>query len=418
VTDTWIVPEQVPLEEVRLGDWDFWRRPHEWRDAAFATLRRESPVTFFPEMEYPHSPTGEGFWALTRHDDVWHASRNPRLFSSYPNIAIQDVPPETAEYFGSMIALDDPRHNRLRGIVERAFRPRVVARVEESVRDRARRLVAQMVADHPGGEADFVRAVAGPLPLQVICDMMGIPEEDEGRVFAWTNVILGETQHNPEDAVRVAQEIGSYALELAEDRRSRPADDLTTALVEADVDGDRLSSAEVASFFILLTTAGNETTRNAISHGVHELTKRPDQRALWWSDFDTHAKTAVEEIVRWASPVIYMRRRATEDTDMGGQQIAAGDKVVLWYNSANRDEAAFPDPFRFDVTRNPNPQVGFGAGGPHFCLGANLARREITMAFSELRRQVPDIHATAAPDYLLNPFIHGIKALPCAWTAS
>jgi methyl-branched lipid omega-hydroxylase len=291
-----------------------------------------------------------------------------------------------------------------------------VARVEESVRARARRLVEQMVADNPDGSADFVRAVAGPLPLQVICDMMGIPEEDEPRVFSWTNVILGETQYNPEELIRVAQEIGAYALELAEDRRSRPADDLATALVEAEVDGDRLSPAEIVGFFVLLASGGNETTRNAISHGLHAITQYPDQRALWWSDFDGHAKTAVEEIVRWASPVIYMRRRATEDTEIDGQRIAAGDKVVLWYNSANRDETVFPDPFRFDLTRNPNPQVGFGAGGPHFCLGANLARREITMAFSELRRQVPDIHATAAPDYLLNPFIHGIKALPCAWT--
>jgi cytochrome P450 len=165
-----------------------------------------------------------------------------------------------------------------------------------------------------------------------------------------------------------------------------------------------------------LLSGGNETTRNSISHGLYELTRHPDQRALWWSDFEGHAKTAVEEIVRWATPVIYMRRRATKDTEIGGQRIQADDKVVLWYNSANRDESVFPDPFRFDLTRNPNPQVGFGAGGTHFCLGANLARREIMAAFSELRRQLPDIHATDSPEYVVNPFVNGIKTLPCAWT--
>ena len=419
MTHTSTTPEHVPLDDVRLGEWDFWARPHDWRDAAFTTLRREAPVAFFPEMELPSSAPGKGFWALTRHGDVVHASRNPRLFSSYPSMAIQDSSPDTEGHLGtSMICLDDPRHTRLRAIVERSFRPSVVARAEESVRVRAGRLVAQMVADHPDGSAEFVSAVAGPLPLQVICDMMGIPEEDEPRVLYWTNVIMGETQSldRADELVRVAQEISTYALGLAEERRSRPTDDLTTALVEAEVDGEHLSSAEIVGFFVLLLSGGNETTRNSISHGLVELTRRPDQRALLWSDFDCHAKTAVEEIVRWASPIIYMRRRATEATEIGGQRIQAGDKVVLWYNSANRDETVFPEPFLFDLTRNPNPQVGFGAGGTHFCLGANLARREITVAFSELRRQVPDIHATGSPEFPINPFVNGIKTLHCAWT--
>ncbi len=407
--------DRVPLAEVRLGDWEFWTKPHDWREAAFATLRREAPVRFFPEIEVPGFPLGEGFWSLTRHDDVWHASRDPRTFSSAGGIVISETPPDVKEFFGSMIVLDDPRHNRLRAIVERAFRPRIVAQIEEAVRQRARRLVESMVAAHPDRSCDFVAAVAGPLPLQIICDMMGIPEEDQERVFHWTNVILGEVQNDPDQFQQVARDIGTYALQLAEARRAEPGEDLTSALVQAEVDGDRLSSEEIASFFILLATAGNETTRNAISHGLYELTRRPDQKALWWADFDGHAKTAVEEIVRWASPVIYMRRTARVDVEIGGQRIKAGDKLALWYNSANRDEAVFPDPFRFDLTRNPNPQVGFGAGGPHFCLGANLARREITMAFSELHRQVPDIHATADPDFLVNPFIHGIKSLPCAW---
>lgn len=192
MTDKWATPERVALAEVRLGDWEFWTRPTAWIDAAFATLRREAPVAFFPEMELPNNPPGKGFWALSRHSDVVHASRNPQLFSSYPTMAIQDPSPLTAGDLGiSMICLDDPQHTRLRKIVERSFRPSVVARAEESVRARARSLVAQMVADHPDGSADFVESVAAPLPLQVICDMMGIPEEDESRVFYWTNVIIG-----------------------------------------------------------------------------------------------------------------------------------------------------------------------------------------------------------------------------------
>jgi cytochrome P450 len=250
--------------------------------------------------------------------------------------------------------------------------------------------------------------------------LMGIPEEDHQKVFYWTNVILGlgdpDVAATFEEFEKVSQEIGAYGVELAEDRRSHRRDDLTTNLVEAELDGEHLTSNEIASFFILLATAGNETTRNAISHGLVALTRYPEQRERWWSSFDGVAKSAAEEIVRWASPVIYMRRTVTEDTEISDTKMAAGDKVTMWYCSANRDEDKFPDPWTFDVLRTPNPQVGYGAGGAHFCLGANLARREITMAFAELHRQVPDIQATEEPAILLSPFIHGIKRLPVAWT--
>src|SRR5690606_25737730 len=199
-------------------------------------------------------------------------------------------------------------------------------------------------------------------------------------------------------------------------RRKNPGPDLTTSLVQAEVDGEQLTSADIASFFILLVVAGNETTRNAISHGMLALTRHPDQRQDWWDHFDEVTPTAVEEIVRWASPVTYMRRTVTRDTELRGVRMAAGDKVTLWYGSANRDESRFSDPWRFDVRRHPNPHVGFGGGGVHFCLGANLARREIAVAFDELRRQVPDIEVTEEPDRLHSAFIHGIKRLPVAWT--
>jgi methyl-branched lipid omega-hydroxylase len=248
---------------------------------------------------------------------------------------------------------------------------------------------------------------------------MGIPEEDAEKVFHWTNVMLGvgddEASGQFDEVVKTITEIAEYGVTLAEERRARPGNDLTTNLVQAEVDGERLSSAEIASFFILLSAAGNETTRNAISHGMVALTRYPEQRDIWWSDFDGVAATAVEEIVRWASPVIFMRRNLTEDIEMRGIPMKAGDKVSMWYNSANRDESKFANPWLFDVTRDPNPHVGFGGGGAHFCLGANLARREIRVLFEELYRQIPDVVAVEEPAILHSAFIHGIKRLPVEW---
>ena len=412
-------PEPVPLDAIDLAAMEgFWDQPDSFRDGAFFTLRHERPVPFFSEPELIGFPAGPGFWSVTTFDDVWKVSRQPKAFSSVPSIVIADLQPEVAEFYGSMIVLDDPRHARLRMIVQKAFTPKVVALVEAAVRSRAKGIVRRMVESHPDGRCDVVREIAAPLPLQIICSMMSIPREDEDRVFGWTNVILGEFEDADDYTVfeQVSREIGEYGVTMAIDRRAHPRDDLCTALVEAEVDGERLSDPEIASFFILLATAGNETTRNAISHGVMELTRHPDERERWWADFDAHAKSAVEEIVRWASPVIYMRRRVTEDTEVGGQAMKTGDKVAMWYASANRDEAHFRDPYRFDLARDPNPQVGYGAGGPHFCLGANLARREITMAFRELFEQVPDIHAVTAPEMLHSPFIHGVKRLECEFT--
>jgi methyl-branched lipid omega-hydroxylase len=413
-------PREIPLADIHLESLDFWGLDDDVRDGAFATLRREAPISFWPPIEMEGFESGTGYWALTKFDDVHYASRHPDIFSSAPGITINDQTPELAEYFGSMIVLDDPRHQRLRSIVSRAFTPKVVARIEASVRERAHRLVASLIANHPNGEADLVTELAGPLPLQVICDMMGIPEEDHQRVFHWTNVILGfgdpDLTMDFEEFLQVSMDIGAYAGALAEDRRVNHHDDLTTSMVEAEVDGDRLTSSEIASFFILLVVAGNETTRNAISHGLLALSRYPEQREKWWSNFDGLAPTAVEEIIRWASPVIYMRRTLTQDIELSGVKMAAGDKAALWYNSANRDESKFANPWAFDLARNPNPHLGFGGGGAHFCLGANLARREIRVVFDELRREIPDIVAIEEPARLLSQFIHGIKSLPVGWT--
>jgi len=413
-------PPDIPLADIHLESMDFWGLDDDVRDGVFATLRREAPISFWPAIKFEGVDVGPGYWSLTKLDDVHFASRHPDIFSSAGGITIGNQTPELAEYFGSMIVLDDPRHQRLRSIVSRAFTPKVVARIEASVRERAHRLVASLIANHPDGQADLVAELAGPLPLQIICDMMGIPEQDHQRVFHWTNVILGfgdpDFTVDFEELVRVSMEIGAYASALADDRRVNHHDDLTTSLVEAEVDGDRLSSSEIASFFILLVAAGNETTRNAISHGVLALSRYPEERDKWWSDFDRLTPTAVEEIVRWASPVVYMRRTLTRDIELSGVKMVAGDKAALWYNSANRDESKFADPWTFDVARDLNPHLGFGGGGAHFCLGANLARREIRVVFDELRREIPDIVAVGEPARLLSQFIHGIKRLPVAWT--
>ncbi|WP_253851514.1 cytochrome P450 [Mycobacterium sp. 1423905.2] len=414
-------PPHIPLDDIRLGALEFWGQDDPYRDGAFATLRREAPIRFWPAVEVPGFTAGNGHWALTKLDDIVFASRHPEIFSSSPNIVISDQTPELAEYFGSMIVMDDPRHQRLRSIVSRAFTPKVTARIEASVRARAHRLVQAMLTNHPDGTADLVSALAGPLPLQVICDMMGVPEEDHDRVFHWTNVILGfgdpDLATDFAELIKVSMEIGAYATALADDRRVNHHDDLTTSLVEAEVDGERLSSSEIAMFFILLVVAGNETTRNAISHGLLALSRYPEERDKWWSDFDGLSHTAVEEIVRWASPVVYMRRTLTRDIELSGTKMSRGDKVSLWYCSANRDESKFAEPWRFDVARHPNPHVGFGGGGAHFCLGANLARREIKVVFDELRQVIPGIVAIDEPARLLSQFIHGIKSLPVAWSS-
>jgi cytochrome P450 len=415
----------VPLDQIDLSSFDFWLEPEAYREGAFKTLRDQDPVRFFDapkpavDAAFPMDP--KGYWALTRYGEVWQVSRNPQLFcSSQGGVNITDMPAEIAEFFGSMIAMDDPKHARLRGIVQKGFTPKTVSRVEGYVRTKAAGIIDNLLERFPERQCDFVENVAAPLPLQIICEMMGIPEADEQQVFAWTNVILGvgDPDYAPtfDELLKTSLEIYAYAQALGEDRLKNPKDDITTALMHAELDGERLTVQEFGSFFILLVVAGNETTRNAVSWGMKLLTDHRDQRRIWWDDFDAVAKTAVEEIVRVASPVISFRRTATADTQLGGQPIAAGDKVVMWYNSANRDERVFADPFRFDVRREPaQQQVGFGAGGPHFCLGANLARREITVMFDELRRRLPDLEITGEPARLQSSFIHGIKRMPCAW---
>jgi cytochrome P450 len=413
----------LSVDDIRLGDIEQWMRPD--REGMFAKLRAERPVSFHEEPVPPPDlgfdfPQGPGFWALTRYADVMQVSRDPDTFHSAPTSTVGDMPAEIAEWLGSMINLDSPRHTKLRLIVNRGFTPRQVAKIDESVRQQATEIVERVA---PMGECDFVSEIAAALPLQIICDMMGIPREDTQQIFDLTNTILGvgdpEYVQTMEQLMAAGMGLFQYGLALAQDRLDNPRDDIATQLMQAEVEDEdgkhRLTTAELGSFFLLLVAAGNETTRNAISHGMRALTEHPDQRKVWTSDFETVSPTAVEEIVRWSTPVINFRRTATRDAVVGGQDVKAGQKVVMFYNSANRDERAFPDPFRFDVLRTPNEHFGFGAGGPHFCLGANLARREIRVMFEEVLRRLPDIEITGEPDMLHSNFIHGIKRMPCAW---
>ncbi len=418
-----MTPTPVPLESFDLSDVEgFWAGPRDVREGAFATLRATPGLVHYDErvIEDAPFPPGAGYWALTRHEEIWHVSRNPKLFCSGKGSNIGDLPQEMNEFFGSMINMDDPKHFRLRSIVSSGFTPREVAKVEQYVHDKAAAIIDRLLAEFPDKSCDFVEHVAAALPLQVICDMMGIPAEDHAKIFGWTNTILGvgdpEFVTSYDDLMSHALEMFTYAQALGEERRANPTDDITSVMMAAEVDGERLTAQEFGSFFILLVVAGNETTRNAISHGMKALTDHPDQRELLYADFDAHARTAVDEIVRWATPVIHFRRTATDDTEIAGQPIAAGEKVVMFYNSGNRDERVYPDPYTFDVTRPLQPaQIGFGAGGPHFCLGANLARREMTVMFDEIRRRLPSLRITSEPAYLQSNFINGIKRLECAW---
>ena len=405
---------------INLTDWKFWSRPLRERHKAFRTLRYLAVPAFFEEPDNtPVAPQGAGYYALVTHADVIEASRRPQDFCSGGGAtSITDMPAELNEYFGSMINMDDPRHAKTRRIVSRAFSRRMVQRFEDQVRTVAGQVADEVVTK---GSGDFVRDVAARLPLKIICDMMGIPERDYPTVLDNSNAILGgaDPEFVPEDAEEAAlklQAAGQTLKDLVEDlgrhRREHPTDDLVSALVNANIDGESLTDQELGSFFILLVVAGNETTRNAIAHALTLFTRNPDQRDLLMDDIEGRMPGAVEEIVRYASPVVWMRRTATRDTELNGNEFHAGDKLLLYYWSANRDETVFADPEVFDITRSPNPHVGFGGPGPHFCLGAHLARREIGLMYRELFRRVPGIHSSAPPDRLLASFVNGIKRLP------
>lgn len=402
---------------------DFWVRAAAEIDADLDLLRPLGPRFFRepePEPNVP-LPPGRGAWVLTAHHDILHASKHAPLFSSAQGFTVFDVPPEFSEFLSSIIAMDDPRHARLRGLVSAGFTPRMLAKLQHHVETIAAQIVDSIAGQ---GSCDFVVDVAAALPLKIVCELMGVPESEYDFVFEQTNVLLGAADPEyvaPGDDVLTAildAGIGLTELmkQVAKSKAGGDGDDLTSVLVNADVDGEKLGHQDLASFFVLLAVAGNETTRNAISWGLHYLTENPEQRRIWQDDVEAVTPTAVEEIVRLASPVTYMRRTLLEDTEVSGVAMNAGDKVLMFYLAANRDPKIFDHPLRFDVRRAPNNHLGFGGPGPHFCLGAHLARREIGVMFAELFRRLPDIEATGEPELLRSSFIHGIKHLPAGFT--
>ena len=382
----------------------------------FAELRRTAPVWWNPQRRGIGGFDDGGFWAVTRHADIVEISRDSDTYSTWENTAIiRHADGATREQIELqrfvMLNIDPPQHTKLRGIVSRGFTPRAIGSLREALTARAVRIAGTAAA---AGTGDFVRDVAAELPLQAIAELIGVPQEDRGKVFEWSNDMVGydDPEYTADPAAAAAELIG-YSMAMAEDRRQCPRNDIVTKLTQAQVDGDSLSADEFGFFVILLAVAGNETTRNAISHGMLAFLDHPDQWELFCAE---RPGTAADEIVRWATPVTVFQRTALRDTTLGGQQIKAGQRVGLFYRSANFDEDVFDHPERFDIRRDPNPHLGFGGSGAHFCLGASLARLEIDLIFNAVADAMPGIRKAGDPVRLRSGWLNGIKRLPVRYT--
>ncbi|MGY0062249.1 cytochrome P450 [Streptomyces sp. LZ34] len=379
----------------------------------FAQMRQTAKVWWIPQ---PHGVAGfndDGYWAVTRHADVKEVSTKPEIFSSHLNTAIirfnEHIHRDQIDVQKLiMLNMDPPEHTRVRQIVQRGFTPRAIRALEDALRDRATRIVAGAKEE---GSGDFVTDVACELPLQAIAELIGVPQQDRSKIFDWSNKMVAyddpELAITEEIGAESAMELISYAMNLAADRKACPAKDIVSQLVAAEDQGN-LASDEFGFFVLLLAVAGNETTRNAISHGMHAFLTHPDQWELFKRE---RLATAADEIVRWATPVMSFQRTATQDTELGGQRIAAGQRVGIFYSSANHDPEVFDRPEAFDITRDPNPHLGFGGGGPHFCLGKSLAELEIRLIFNAIADAMPDIRLAGDPRRLRSPWLNGIKEL-------
>ena len=380
--------------------------PHE----AFAVLRRDDPVHWNPE------PDGQGFWAVTRYEDIRTVHRSPQVFSSeIGGTSLEDLEPEHIEARKSMIDMDPPQHDELRAIVNRRFTPRAVTVWEDQVRSVARQVLDTAL---PKQEFDFVAEIASEIPMQVFAEILGVPQSERREIIEIGDRLLGnadpEYAHQGDDDAHrhlpfsspAALDMFAFGRRLYDERRRDPRDDIATQLVQAG-----LSQRELDVYFVLLATAGNETTRHTISHGLLALLEHPDQAERLRSD-PSLGKTATEEMLRWATPVHHFRRTAAVDTELGGREIAAGDKVTTWFVSGNRDETVFEDPDRFDVARTPNPHMTFGPGGVHHCLGAHLAKLEIRITFEELLARGLVIELAGRPERLRSNFFNGVKRMP------
>ena len=400
----------MELADVNLLE-DTWAAgvPHEM----FEVLRREAPVFRHPE------PDGPGFWAVTKHSDVVAISRDTATFSS--ELGGTFIEDQTDVFLAQMrlsiLNMDPPKHNRYRRLVSKGFTPRVIGELNAAIERRAARIVDD-VAER--GECEFVEDVAATLPLEVICEMIGLAQEDWPHMFELSNRLVGfddsEYQTSPEDGEAAAAEIFGYCDKVAAERRVNPKDDLMTALVQAELDGERLDDLELNLFFVTLVVAGNETTRNLINHSMLALIENPGEIVRLRSD-PSLWPTAIEEMLRWGTSIHNFRRTTTADTEVRGQPIAAGDKVVMYYMSANRDEEVFADPYRFDVGRTPNDHVTFGGGGVHYCLGASLARAEIGALMRRVVERWGDVELAGEVRRLRSDFVNGVKQMPVRFRA-
>ncbi len=393
VTDPDIYAERVPVEE-------------------FAELRRTAPIWWNPQSPDVSGFHDDGFWVVSKHADVKEVSRRSDVFSSYENTAIprfnDDIAREQIELQRIVLLnMDAPEHTKLRKIISRGFTPRAINGLRAELSARAEAIVK---AAAEAGSGDFVTQIACELPLQAIAELIGVPQEDRMKVFTWSNDMTGyDDPESTADPVAASAEILGYAYQMAASRKQCPADDIVTTLIEADVDGDKLSEEEFGFFVIMLAVAGNETTRNAISHGMMAFLENPDQWELFKAE---RPATAADEIIRWATPVTSFQRTALEDTELGGVQIKKGQRVVMLYRSANFDEDVFEQPKKFDIMRKDNPHLAFGGTGAHFCIGANLARLEIDLIFNAIADHLPDITKVADPKRLRSGWLNGIKQLP------
>lgn len=381
--------------------------PYQELDA----LRAKSPV-WWNAQPRTDAFGDDGFWLLTRHADVKDASLRSEVFSSWANGAIIRFGPEMARGDIEMqrvmiLNQDPPDHTKLRRIVNRGFTPRAIRMIEDALAARAERIAAEAVA---AGAGDFVTQVACELPLQAIAELLGVAQEDRRKIFDWSNQMIA--YDDPEfdiDPAVASAELINYAMALGQQRAESPRDDIVTKLVTADIEDRGLTPDEFAFFVLILAVAGNETTRNAITHGMMGFFDHPEQ---WERYRAERPSTTADEVVRWATPVTVFQRTALADTEVGGQEIKRGQRVGLAYSAANRDPEVFADPYRFDIGRDPNPHLGFGGGGPHYCLGANLAKMEINLMFNAIADHMPGIQPAGAPRRLRSPWLNGIKELP------
>jgi cholest-4-en-3-one 26-monooxygenase len=379
-----------------------------------AELRRAAPVWWVAQRRGSAGFDDEGYWAVTRHADILAISKTPDVYSSCENTALiryqEGTPRESIEMQQIILLnMDPPEHTKLRGIVSRGFTPRAIGNLRQALTDRAERIVAAALKT---GAGNFVTDVAAELPLQAICELLGVPQEDRGKIFAWSNRMMGydeRTADEENDGMVAATEVLGYSLAMAEERRACPRDDIVTKLISAEIDGNQLTDDEFGFFVLMLAVAGNETTRNAIAHGMLAFLDHPGQWELFKA---SRPDTAADEIVRWATPITVFQRTVTQDTTLGGHEIKAGQRVGLFYRSANFDEEVFTQPERFDIGRNPNPHLGFGGLGTHYCLGASLAKLEIELIFNAIADAMPGIAKTGDPVRLRSGWINGLKSLP------